>query len=169
MVKESEPGRFKDQGRYQGRGQGQGIGYFNKILSSSLCNREEVKFVTSLSKQFYTYTSVMDTIFHRVQRAYGYEVASSLRSIEEYDMIGKIPTIIMSLYTDTNTRDTNNIGLDKIYQADITDDIKRSIQFKQNLCMPYIAVWQFCNKQLQKLIKTNVEYKTKKKYNQLSY
>ena len=39
----------------------------------------------SSSKQVYTYTAVKDTIVQKVKKAYGYEVASSLRDLEEYD------------------------------------------------------------------------------------
>ena len=39
----------------------------------------------------------------------------------------------MSLDTDPNTNDTNSIGLDMIYQSDITYYIKRIIYIKQSL------------------------------------
>ena len=60
--------------------------------------------MNTLSKQVYNYTAVKDAIFQRIQKSDGYEVASSLRDLEEYDMEGEIPTIIMSLYTDPKTR-----------------------------------------------------------------
>ena len=62
MVRESEPGRFRGQGRSQGIDQGQGRGYFNKRSSSSSYKQEEVKFVTISRKQDYTYTTVKDVI-----------------------------------------------------------------------------------------------------------
>ena len=76
MGREIEPGGFKVRGRYRWIGQGQGRGYFNKSSSSSSYKREEIKFVTSPSKQVYTYTAVKDVIFQKVQKSYGYEVAS---------------------------------------------------------------------------------------------
>ena len=67
--------------------------------------------MNTLSKQVYNNTAVKDVIFQRIQKSDGYEVASSLRYLEEYDMEGEIPTIIMSLYTDPNTMETNHIGM----------------------------------------------------------
>ena len=58
--------------------------------------------MTRVSKQFYTYTAVKKVIFQKVQKSYGYEVPSSLRDLEEYGMEYEIPTIMMSLDTDTN-------------------------------------------------------------------
>ena len=81
MVRESEPGRSRGQGRSQGIDQGQGRGYFNKRSSSSSYKQEEVKFVTTLRKQVYTYKAVKGVIFQKVQRSYGYEVKVSLRDI----------------------------------------------------------------------------------------
>ena len=74
---------------------------------------------------------------------------NSLRDIEEYYMEGEITTRIMSIETDTNTRETYNISLEMIYQVDITDYIKRSIEFKQNLCNAYKVIWKFYNEHLQ--------------------
>ena len=101
--------------------------------------------MTRSSKQVYTYTEVKDVIFHKLQKYYVYEVASSLRDIEAYDMEGKRPTRI-SLDMDTNTRSTNQIVLDILYQVDITDYINRSIYFKQNLRKLFTVVWELCNK-----------------------
>ena len=70
--------------------------------------------MTSSSKQIYTYMSVKDVISQRVKKSYGYEVEILLRDIEEYDMEGERPTIIMSLETDPNTRETNHISLDML-------------------------------------------------------
>ena len=47
--------------------------------------------------------------------------------LEEYDMEGERATSITSLETDLNTRYINKIGMDMLYQADITHYIKRSI------------------------------------------
>ena len=84
-----------------------------------------------------------DIIVQKVQTVYGYEVASSLMDLEEYDMEGEIPTRIMSLEANTNTKDTYQIGLDMIYQAEIANFIKRSIAFQQNLRKSYTVVWEF--------------------------
>ena len=51
------------------------------ISSSSSYKQEEVKFVTTLRKQVYTYKAVKGVIFQKVQRSYGYEVKVSLRDI----------------------------------------------------------------------------------------
>ena len=51
------------------------------------------------------------------------------------------PKIIMILEMDTNTRETDQIGLDVLYKADIADYIKRSKEFKQNLCKSYTFIW----------------------------
>ena len=40
-----------------------------------------------------------------------------------------------------------------------------SIEFKQNLRNSYIVVWEFCDKNIQNSIKTNVEYESKIQYN----
>ena len=53
--------------------------------------------------------------------------------IYEYDIEDEMPTRTMSLDADTNTKGTNQIGLDMIYQEDIEDYIKRSIEFKKNI------------------------------------
>ena len=73
----------------------------------------------SSSKQVYTYTAVRYILFHKVQKSYGYEVLISFRDIEEYCMEYERPTKIMSLNTDPNTRDTDQIGLNMLYQAEI--------------------------------------------------
>ena len=99
--------------------------------------------MTSPSKQVYTYTAVKDIIFQRVQKAYGCEVKSLLRDLDEYDMECERPTRIMILETYPNTRETNHISLDMLYQADITKYIKRYIEFKKNLCKSYTVVWEF--------------------------
>ena len=57
--------------------------------------------------------------------------------------------------TDPKMKDTNKIGLGMVYQAEITNYIKISIDFKQNLHKSYTVVWKFCNKQLKNLIKMN--------------
>ena len=58
-------------------------------------------------------------------------MASSLRDLEEYDAEGEIPTRIASLEMYPNTKDTDQIGLDMLNQADITYYIKRSIDPKK--------------------------------------
>ena len=57
---------------------------------------------------------------------------------------------------DINTRETNHIGMDMIYQAYITNYIKRKKYLKQNMCDSHTVIWEFYNKQLQNSIKTNV-------------
>ena len=51
--------------------------------------------------------------------------------------------------TGPNTKDTNQIVLDVLYQAEIANYINRSKEFKQNLLKAYTVVWGFFNKQLQ--------------------
>ena len=60
--------------------------------------------MTSLIKQAYTYTAVKDVIVHKVKKFYVYDVESSLRGIEEYDMGGEITTRVMSLETYNNKK-----------------------------------------------------------------
>ena len=48
-------------------------------------------------------------------------------------MEGERPTRITILETDPNTRETGKIGLDMLYQAEITDYIKKIIDLKENL------------------------------------
>ena len=67
-----------------------------------------------------------------MKKSHDYEVERSLRDIEEYDTKGEIPTRIMSLEADPNTRETNHIGLYMIYQEDITDYIKVNTELKQS-------------------------------------
>ena len=64
----------------------------------------------------------------------------SLSFIEEYDIEDKIPTIIMNLYMYSNTKDTDQIGLEMIFQADITNYIKIRIELKQNLLNSYKVI-----------------------------
>ena len=100
------------------------------------------------SKQVYTYKSAKDVISQRMKKFYGYEVESSLRDIEEYDMWGEIPTITTQQEMDTNTRKTSHIGIYIIYQTEINKYTKRIIEFK-NLYKYYTIIWEFCNKQFQ--------------------
>ena len=51
----------------------------------------------------------------------------------------------MGLKTDIKTKETDQIGLEMFYQADTTNYIKISIDFKHNLHKPYTVVWEFCN------------------------
>ena len=71
----------------------------------------------------------------------------------------------MILETDPNTKYTNKIGMEMLYQSDITNSIKKIIEFNRNLCNSYAVIWEFCYKQLQNLIETKVEYETKIKDN----
>ena len=48
-------------------------------------------------------------------------------NLREYGMEGERPTRFVSLGTDTNTWGTDQIGLDMLYQAYITDCINISI------------------------------------------
>ena len=59
------------------------------------------------------------------------------------------PTRIMIPVTDPNTKDTNQIVMDVLYQTEITNYINRSKWFKQNLLKSYTVAWGFFNKQLQ--------------------
>ena len=59
------------------------------------------------------------------------------------------------------TRETGQISLDMTYQEDIANYIKISIELKQNLCKSYKVIQEFCNKQIQLLTETNVEYEMK--------
>ena len=67
----------------------------------------------------------------------------------------------MSLETEPNKRETDQIGMDILYQEDIKDYIKRIIYPKKNIRNPCTVIWEFCNKHLQNLIDTNVEYEIK--------
>ena len=67
------------------------------------------------------------------EKSYGCQFVSSLRDIEKYDLEGGIPTRIIILDTDPNTKDIDKIGLDMLYQSDISEYIKRSKEFKKNL------------------------------------
>ena len=51
-----------------------------------------------------------------------------------------MPTIIINLDMDTNTRDANQIGMGMIYQSEITGYIKRSLEFKKNLRNSYTVI-----------------------------
>ena len=93
--------------------------------------------MTSSSKQVYTYIAFQETIFQKVQKSNGYEVESSLKYLEEYDIKGERRTRIMSLETDTSTKDTNQSVLEMIYQAEIPDFINREKEFKQKLHKTY--------------------------------
>ena len=67
----------------------------------------------------------------------------------------------MSLEMDCNTKETNQIGLYMLYQAYITNYINILIEFKQNFCKSYTIICEFCNKQLQNLIETDIYYEIK--------
>ena len=77
----------------------------------------------NIKQQVHIYTAVKDVFF---QKAYEYEVVSSLRHLWEYNIEGEIPTIIMILETDPNTSENDQIDLDMLYQSDIIDYINRS-------------------------------------------
>ena len=64
----------------------------------------------------------------------------SLSFIEEYDIEDKIPTIIMNLYMYSNTKDTDQICLEMLFRADITNYIKIRIELKQNLLKSYKVI-----------------------------
>ena len=81
-----------------------------------------------------------------MKKFYEYEVAIALSNIEEYYREGERTRTIMILETDPNTKETNKIGLDMIYQADITNYMKIIIEFKINLLKSYKAIWDICNK-----------------------
>ena len=83
--------------------------------------------MTSSIKQVYTYTSVKDLIFQIVKKSYGYDVDISLGYLDEYDMEGERPTIIVIQKMDPNTRDTDHTSMGMLYQAEITYYIKRCI------------------------------------------
>ena len=55
----------------------------------------------------------------------------------------EIPTIIMILETGTKKGDTKQIGLEMLYQADITNYIKISKEFKQNPRKSCTVIWEF--------------------------
>ena len=63
------------------------------ILSSY---KQDINFVTNLSKTFYTHMTVKNVIVKKLQKYFGYEVASSLNNLEEYVIEVEIPTRIMS-------------------------------------------------------------------------
>ena len=96
--------------------------------------------MTSSSKQVYTNTEFRGALVQKVQKAYGYDAASSLNDIEEHGIKGEIPTIIMFIGTDTNTKETYKIGLVMLYQADTTDYIKIRKEFKKNLFKYYTVI-----------------------------
>ena len=104
---------------------------------------------------------VKDLIVEKVQKYYEYEVVSSLMYLEEYDIEGEITTRIMSLDTDTSMKETNQIGLDMLYQADIPNYIKINKEVKKNLRKSYTVLWELYNKQLQKSINTTINYDAK--------
>ena len=70
---------------------------------------------------------------------------SLLRDPEEYDTESEIPTRIMIPETDTNIKETDQIGLDMICQEEFNNYINISIEFKQNLRKSYTFVWDFYN------------------------
>ena len=51
--------------------------------------------------------TVKDVIVQKVKNNYGYEMANSFRDIEEYETKGKIPTRIIFLDMDPNTKENN--------------------------------------------------------------
>ena len=85
MGQDNEPGRGsgRGQGRYQGRGRFRGGRGSTPKKNYSTTLKQEVKFVTSLSKQVVTYTTVKDEIVQMVQKMYGDKVACSLRQLSE--------------------------------------------------------------------------------------
>ena len=89
---------------------------------------------------------VKGEIVQKVQKYDHYEVASSLIDLEEYYIKGERPTRIMSLETDTNTKETNKIGIYMLYKADITGYTKINKESKKKLHKSYTAIWEFCNK-----------------------
>ena len=136
MGRDSEPGRGsgRGRGRYQGRGRFRGGGGFTPKQNQSHTTKQEVKFVTSSSKQVHTYTTVKDEIMQKVQKMYGYEVAYSLRQLSEYDMSGTAkPVHQMSTGTNAEDKAEEQYGMDMMYQAKVNDYIKQSNLFTQNL------------------------------------
>ena len=71
-------------------------------------------------------------------------------------MEGEITTKIISLETDTNTNETNQISLEIIYQTEVIDYVNRIIEFNKNLRKSYTVIWEFCNKLFQNSIETNI-------------
>ena len=67
----------------------------------------------------------------------------------------------MCIETYPNTSESNKIGLDMIYQANITEYINRMKECKKNLRKSFTFILYFCNKQLPNSIGTNVEYEKK--------
>ena len=57
---------------------------------------------------------------------------------------------------DPNKRETDQIFMEMLYQAGITDYIKIIIWFNKNIHKSYTVIWNFCNKQIQNSIDTNV-------------
>ena len=55
-------------------------------------------------------------------------------------MEGEIPTNTISLETDTNTRETDQIVMDMLYKADINDYISKIIKSEQNLCKSHTVI-----------------------------
>ena len=47
----------------------------------------------------------------------------------------------MSLYMDTNTRETDHIGMEIIYKVDITNYINRSKELKEKIRKSYTVIW----------------------------
>ena len=78
MVREIEPGMFRGRGGSQGRGRVWGRWYFKNRSSSISYKLEEVKFVTSSSKQVYIHAAAKEVVSNRAKKSYGYEVESSL-------------------------------------------------------------------------------------------
>ena len=67
----------------------------------------------------------------------------------------------MILETYPNTRETDKICLDMIYQTDITYYINKTKELKKNLLKSCRFIWELWNFFHQKSIETNIEYEAK--------
>ena len=110
--------------------------------------------------QAFTYTAVKEAIVNKLQKAYGHEIAISLRDLLLYNIEDDHPTHTISTETDTEKRKQDQLGLDMLYQAEIMDFIKVKKVFTSNVKKAYTVVWEYCSKTIQNNIETRMDFES---------
>ena len=136
---------------HRGRGCGRGI-FMSANYKKTTGKQMEMKFYphgTGKQQQTITYKTMKEHMIQQVQRMYrhGHDIAMSLRNLEKIDLVKEVPERKLTDKQPDKEGQTDQVGLDMVYQAEIKQFLARKETFNENMTKAYALIYStYCNK-----------------------
>jgi hypothetical protein len=142
-------------GRGNGRSNGSGGRGYNQNQPSKKPQKLEKKFQVSGSGGGHaTFTVVKETMVQELQKEFGVEIATTIRTMKKYDFDQDKPKREISSNTDKALKEQEDADNMVFFERKVDEFIKRENQYKRDLLKVYSTIYtDYCTEGMQRRIR----------------